>query len=266
MSKRTKKHSVKHLLEGVRLKEEDAKALLYLFLKDKSYTTVERYIVNRGGSPEDVQDIFHDAIVVLVEAIEKEKFKPNNFSLRGLDDQLAAYLMSISKNLWKKELRWRNRDGFTPEEQVEDNLRLDLLSGLVAEAFEEIGPDCKTILSLYFIEHLSPRVIAPRIGSTTEAVKSQLGTCIDKLLKDIGHLLGTEQRGMLLDVMNASIEDLEERCGKILSLFYFQKNSMTEIAKHLGYANAHTVTEQKRRCMIRLNQAVVARLLNNKKP
>lgn len=267
MSKRTKKYSVKHLLEGVRLKEEDAKALLYLFLKDKSYTTIEKYILSRGGAVEDVQDVFHDAIVVVVEAIEKEKFKPSNFSLRGLDDQLAAYLMSITKNLWKKELRWRGREGFVPEEdRIEEHLRLDLLSALVAEAFEEIGPDCKIVLSLYFLEHLSPRVIASKLGSNTEAIKKQLGKCIDKLLKDIGHLLGADQKGMLLEVMNSSIEDLEARCGKILSLFYFQKNSMTEIAQQLGYANAHTVTEQKRRCMVRLNQAVVARLLNNKKP
>ncbi|MCB0587363.1 MAG: hypothetical protein KDD06_18845, partial [Phaeodactylibacter sp.] len=111
-------------------------------------------------------------------------------------------------------------------------------------------------------EGLSARVIAGLQGEKTQEVNHRLSKCVDGLLKSIGQYLGNDHQGQLMELMRDGMEGLEERCRTILELFYFERKSMSELAEQLGYANAHSVTEQKRRCMERLNYAVVNRLMN----
>ncbi len=59
------------------------------------------------------------------------------------------------------------------------------------------------------------------------------------------------QRNRYLHEMNISkqaLNELGEKCNKILSLFYVEGKSMSEIAKILGYANGKTVKNIKSRC------------------
>ncbi|MCB9266087.1 MAG: sigma-70 family RNA polymerase sigma factor [Lewinellaceae bacterium] len=246
----------------VRAGDARAEALLYRHLSQDCYPRIERYLRNHGGLPEDARDLFQDAVIVLLEAIKGEKFAFNPISLRSYGGQLCAYLMSVVKNLWLKELRWRGRGGVEEEKQPEVALAMDFFSALVKDKFQSLGEDCREILVLYFKEGLSARVIAGSIGRKTEEVNTQLSNCIGSLLKGIGQYLGSDHQGQLMELMRDGMEGLEERCRTILELFYFERKSMSELAEQLGYANAHSVTEQKRRCMERLNYAVVNRLMN----
>ena len=266
MSKKENPATLKALIEAIQSGDSEAEALLYLFLRDESYPSIRKYIINRSGDEEDAQDFFQDAFMICLDAIKKGKFTLNRFNLRSAGNQIGAYLMSVVKNLWRKELRWRGRGEVQLEEGTKEIMSFDLFANLIKDAFEVLGDECQEVLSLYFRENYSPRVIGSKLGKKTEVVKTQLAKCIDKLLKDIGHLLGENHQDKLQELMIQSLDDLEERCQKILKLFYFERKSMTELAEELGYANAHSVTEQKRRCMIRLNHAVVNRLMNPKKP
>lgn len=58
---------------------------------------VNHYIVRNNGSAEDAQDIFQEAMLVLV-----EKLRQDNFQLTA---SLKTYIMAISKHLWLKKLR-----------------------------------------------------------------------------------------------------------------------------------------------------------------
>ena len=261
MSKIETQPTLKGLIEKVQSGDAQAEALLYLYLKEEAYPKLKKYLLNWGGHQEDAQDFFQEAVVVLINAIKEQKFKLSSLSLRSQGNQLAAYLMSVTKNLWRKELRWRKRDPIPQSESVEEKWSMDLSTDLIQDAFESLGEDCQQLLKLYFKDNYSPRVIASKLGKKTEAIKTQLSSCIENLLKDIGYLLGEEHQGQLLKLMQKGMEDLEERCQTILQLFYFEKLSMTELAEKLGYANAHSVTEQKRRCMIRLNHAVVKNMM-----
>ncbi|MCB9298413.1 MAG: sigma-70 family RNA polymerase sigma factor [Lewinellaceae bacterium] len=258
--------TLKEVVGRVGTGDARAEALLYRYLDQECYPKIELYLRNRGGLPEDARDHFQDAVIVLLEAVKKEKFTLKPLSLRSYGGQLCAYLMSIVKNLWLKELRWRGRDKGEAEERIEEVLAMDFFSALVKDKFQTLGENCRQVLVLYFKEGLSARVIAGRLGKKTEEVNTQLSNCVGSLLKGIGQYLESDHRGQLMDLMRTGMDELEERCRTILERFYFERKSMAELAEQLGYANAHSVTEQKSRCMERLNYAVVNRLMNPKKP
>ena len=260
-----KRPLLKSLLDKIRSGDPEAEGLLYLYARSECYPSIGKYLYNRGASEDDICDVFQDAVLVLMDAVKGQKFNLKTLRLRSQRNQLCSYLMGIAKNLWKKELRWRNRGEVKQEAETEEALSFDLLPNLVKDTFASLGADCRQVLLLYFKENCSPKIIATQLGKKTEEIKSLLSGCIDKLLDDIGQLMGGDRQGELQELMNQSMEDLEERCRKILQLFYYKKTSMKDMAEILGYANAHTVVEQKRRCLIRLNYAVVNRLMNYKK-
>jgi len=256
--------SLRDVLEAVKAQDKRAQGILYAFLEKACYHNIERYLLKKGGKKEDAEDCFQQAILVLFSAIAEEKFALNQLSIKSHTNQLCSYLMAVSKNLWRKELRWRNRAPVSPKDSTEEILLADMPAGLVAEAFQSMGEACKTLLSMYFREKLSAAKIAGRLGDKTEAVKKQLATCIDEMVKAVGSVLGSDQQEKLFELLNQGMEDLEGRCKEILTSFYFNRQSMSAIADKMGYANARSVTEQKNRCMKRLNEAIVNRMMNDK--
>lgn len=77
------------------LKSEDNAAfkLLYKFY----FPSVANYVTNNYGNEADAEDIFQEAIIVLL-----NKVRQNNFVLTAT---LKTYLFAIAKNLWLKKLR-----------------------------------------------------------------------------------------------------------------------------------------------------------------
>lgn len=58
----------------------------------------------------------------------------------------------------------------------------------------------------------------------------------------------SEYNSELLQLSLESFKKLSESCQRILRLFYIQHNSMTEVAKKLGLANANSAKVKKARC------------------
>lgn len=254
--------SLVELLEKLKIGDHSAERLLYLYVKTNCYPKVAAYLSNHGAQRIDVEDLFHDAVLVFFEAVRNGKFQYGGFDLRPITGRVTAYLTGVSKNLWKKELRWRNRKPL-PQEVQTVQIEVEIASGIAADAFNALGDDCQELLSLYFRQKLSPTKIGGRLGRKTAEIKKQLALCTDKMLETLGRLFGEEQQGVLSGLINQGIADLEERCQALLTDFYFERKSMTEIAEAYGYASAHSATEQKSRCMKRLNTAVVSKVLNS---
>jgi RNA polymerase sigma factor (sigma-70 family) len=77
------------------LKGEDNASfeLLYQFY----FPSIAAYISNTYGNTEDAEDIFQEAIIVLLQKIRHTDFV--------LSSSLKTYLFAIAKNLWHKRLR-----------------------------------------------------------------------------------------------------------------------------------------------------------------
>jgi len=58
------------------------------------------------------------------------------------------------------------------------------------------------------------------------------------------------------DIVKFIFANTSESCKQILNLFYFNKKSMDDIAKELGYKNADTVKSKKNRCISKISEQI----------
>ena len=57
-----------------------------------------------------------------------------------------------------------------------------------------------------------------------------------------------------VQVIQQCLQSLGETCRRILMLYYFDKMSMTDLAKEMGFANADTAKTKKYKCKIELDK------------
>jgi RNA polymerase sigma factor (sigma-70 family) len=154
-------------------------------LYERAFPQVRRHVCRRGGSAQDAQDVFHDALVLLYEQAVGGTLV--------LTAAPSTYLVGISRNLWHHEQRRRAR---LPHEDLPD-----YLDQLPADA--------------------------------TEPAESDLA---------------------LLDY----VEQLSEKCKRMLLAFYYFQQPLGQITTTLGYGSVRSATVQKFKCLERLRQSVRA--------
>lgn len=81
------------LLDKLKTEESSSFELLYKFY----FPSVASYIKQNLGNNEDAEDIFQEAIIVLLQKVRQSDFV--------LTSSLKTYLYAISRNLWLKRLR-----------------------------------------------------------------------------------------------------------------------------------------------------------------
>jgi RNA polymerase sigma factor (sigma-70 family) len=81
------------LLDNLKNEDNASFAVLYKFY----FPSVALYITQNFGSAQDAEDIFQEAIIVLLQKLRQTDF--------ALTSSLKTYLFAIAKNLWLKRLR-----------------------------------------------------------------------------------------------------------------------------------------------------------------
>jgi len=81
------------LLQQLKTEDEASFRLLYTFY----FPSVASYIKQNRGNNEDAEDIFQEAVIVLLQKVRHPDFV--------LTSALKTYLYAIAKNLWLKRLR-----------------------------------------------------------------------------------------------------------------------------------------------------------------
>ena len=69
-------------------------------LYQNNFHRISKFVQNNNGNVEDAEDIFQDAMMVLVEKLRQDDFQ--------LTASIDTYTYAICKNLWLKKLRNRN--------------------------------------------------------------------------------------------------------------------------------------------------------------
>jgi RNA polymerase sigma factor (sigma-70 family) len=175
--------SDKQILTGLRSSSTQTanQALRKLYYRE--YSTISRLVLNNNGNQEDVADLFQDAIIVLYEKVRVDSFE--------LQSSLRTYLYAISKRLWLNKLRSRkqhlsiednNVDQISIPPSVMEVLVKDEQSEIIAQLLEQVGNDCKEILSLYYFKRLRMKEIADVLGLAQEqGAKNKKSRCLKKL-------------------------------------------------------------------------------------
>jgi RNA polymerase sigma factor (sigma-70 family) len=138
--------SDKEIVHGIA--SHDNKVYHYVYHEMLPY--VDNYICQHGGSTEQAQDIFQDAMITVYKKIIAGKFT--------LYVKFSTYLFAVAKRMWiqdrKKHYLRINKledmqyaaEPIVPYGQEPDDQPKELLD----KHFQKISPDCQKILLLYF--------------------------------------------------------------------------------------------------------------------
>ena len=135
----------------------------------------KKYVRENNGSDDDALDIFQDALVVLC-----RKVKAGGFVLTV---PLKSYLLAVVRNCWLHELRQRGKlpAGTAQTEAAAAELREEPLFVLAEAAFNTLGEKCRQLLTMFYFNKASFKVIAATLAFSDEKVaKNQKYRCLQK--------------------------------------------------------------------------------------
>lgn len=170
------------IIQAVKAGSKEAIQSVYLTNKDAFTRFVQ---VKYAVSDTDVEDLYQDAIIALVENIRKGK-------LDNLVSSLKTYLFSIGKFMAYKNYRQQMRNLATitdemPEDlEWEDNEEEDneAVIQLIQSRLNEMGEGCKKVLIMFYLEEKKIEDIV-KAGNYAgkDVVKSQKSRCLAQLKK-----------------------------------------------------------------------------------
>lgn len=142
------------------------------------------FIMGKGGTEQDADDIFQETVVSFIDAVRKGKFRQ--------ESGIRTFLISISKNLWYNEIRRRQRAGHREKLYVADFETSDVviddvignreLKLQLGQMLNELGKSCKKILELYYYENLSMKEIVSQMHYENEqVVRNKKYKCLQQL-------------------------------------------------------------------------------------
>jgi RNA polymerase sigma factor (sigma-70 family) len=142
------------------------------------------FIIGKGGTEQDADDIFQETVVSFIDTVQKGKFRQ--------ESGIRTFLISISKNLWFNEIRRRQRAG--NREKLFETARVQEETGST-DAFRDrelkqqmnlmllsLGDSCKKILELFYYENLSMKEIVSHLHYENEqVVRNKKYKCLQQL-------------------------------------------------------------------------------------
>jgi len=150
------------------------------------YTTVLpkviRFVFQNKGQEEDARDIFQKALLQLSVRYQKEAFE--------ITSSFEAYLFTVCKNLWRRELNKLKRE-VTTDEVIElkddsEDIIYSILDQkrweLFQENLEKISVNCKRILKLFFAKTPYIEIMNQFNYSSETVVRQRVFKCKNKLI------------------------------------------------------------------------------------
>jgi len=146
----------------------------------QGFPLVRRYIGRRGGSVQDAQDVFQDALVVLYEQAVGGTLV--------LTASASTYLLGISRNLWHQELRRRARlphealpAQWEPAAPAEPEA-LTEAAFAVRDYVEQLGDKCKSLLlSFYYFQQPLAQLAEAHGYRSVRSATVQKFKCLERL-------------------------------------------------------------------------------------
>jgi DNA-directed RNA polymerase specialized sigma24 family protein len=130
----------------------------FIALYKKAFPAVARYVSRMGGSIEQAQDIFQDALVIYYEKVQV----PGAIVLQNE----KAYLLGIAKNLWSQVYKAACKSQPLDDTQSDFEAVADEQpsTNKLMHYLETAGQKCMDMLRAYYYDHLPVGDIATLFG------------------------------------------------------------------------------------------------------
>ncbi|MEM9830556.1 MAG: sigma-70 family RNA polymerase sigma factor [Bacteroidota bacterium] len=142
------------------------------------FPAVARLVSRNGGSLEEAQDIFQEALLIYYEKVIINNFEPACGS--------TAYLLGISRNIWLK-----NREKAIKTESLDNtNISEDAVVHPISEKLwlflQGTGKKCMDLLQSFYYEKLSMKELSSRFGFRSErSATVQKYKCLEKVREQV---------------------------------------------------------------------------------
>jgi RNA polymerase sigma factor (sigma-70 family) len=179
------------IIQLLRTKKTDrALGILY-----KHFPMMRKMIVANGGTKQDAEDIFQEALVIFC-----RKAKEYDFVLTS---QLSTYLYGICYFLWKDEKRRSGKFKSSSieselvkadEEAISEIIEEDLQIKQAEKVLNDLGERCRELLLLFYNGGLRVKDIAAKMGYSSEgSAKNQKYKCLEAAKLKLKELKQTTQ-------------------------------------------------------------------------
>ncbi|MCI5056869.1 MAG: sigma-70 family RNA polymerase sigma factor [Flavobacteriales bacterium] len=167
------------------MKDQDIVKLIRNHQESKAFTRLYKYervvtklIKSKGGSKEDAQDIYQEALIVFYEKCQNPDF--------NLTASIDSYLYSISRFLWKNQQRkkgisFADSELEESEQELSDYWEEETKSRMAEAAIAKLKEQCQKILQLFYLEAKSMTDILKIMSfKTADVAKTQKYRCLEK--------------------------------------------------------------------------------------
>jgi RNA polymerase sigma factor (sigma-70 family) len=164
------------------LKNNQAAAFDYVYRQ--YYKMTAQHVGTNRGTKDDAQDVFQEALIVLVKNLRKPDF--------NLSAKVSTYLFAISKKYWLYKLRGDRGSAVEIENLNTDHLRededdlfgendYDVKHSIIGEVFHQMKEDCRELLTQYYFNKSALGEIAKKMGWSDDFVKVKKRRCMEAL-------------------------------------------------------------------------------------
>ncbi|RYY23797.1 MAG: sigma-70 family RNA polymerase sigma factor [Chitinophagaceae bacterium] len=158
------------------------------FLYHDHSSSVSAFIISKGGSSQDAEDIFQEAVVAFINIVQKGKFRR--------EASVRTFLISVAKNIWYNELKKRqnseNRERIFESEKdtVEADISEQIGDREMKKQFrvllDRLGDPCRKLLLLFYYENHTMKEMLQHLPYENEQVMRNKKY---KCLKQLTHLV-----------------------------------------------------------------------------
>lgn len=159
---------------GIKQREE-----LFMNLYKSCFPAVAHYVSKMGGSFEQAQDVFQDALVIYY-----EKDRSGTLSVETTNN---AYLVGIARHLWLKRHKQDSQTApWKPSADLATEELLQPSSAKLMRYLESAGKKCMELLRAFYYDNTGLPEIASDFGfSGTRSATVQKFKCLQKVRETI---------------------------------------------------------------------------------
>lgn len=160
----------------------DEKTIKLLY--KKSLPPIIQMIRNFGGNKDDANDIFQDAVVILIRNIKRNSFDQKS--------NINGFLYTISKNLWINKVKRDSKTSSIEELELENDLNYEIQhnasikekENTIKDIISKLDPKCAHVLHAILFTDKGYSEIAEEIGlANANVMKVTKSRCKDKLIE-----------------------------------------------------------------------------------
>ncbi len=168
----------------IAIKANDERTLQKIYREN--YFKTEKYVLENQGTVAEAKDIFQEAFIAAWRNIKLDRFHPEN------ESSLAGYLYTIAKYKWldclrsahfRKTVSMDNISTRTEEPAPYADLNEDDQQYLqqVRTHFEQLGANCREVLTRYYYKKESLRTISSALNWTEATARNNKYRCLQQL-------------------------------------------------------------------------------------